>query len=125
MATYLCGNLTMYHGAVEEGARIISGDHARVEIHLGAGLPGELPAWVVVELPGPLASEKVSGDFRIDARLDDLKIHLEWGEVLAVPKSLPVLTVRFAEQTWRLQQDTRHVNRWKLVDEHDHTRSWS
>lgn len=103
-------------------ARVYLFDRPRVEVPLPASA-GSLPAWVVVELPGPQSESRPEGRFVADPRLPEAELVLAWGTVPGGTRA--TLTVVIGELEWVLEQDPRHPARWRLRCDPDHCRVWS
>jgi hypothetical protein len=65
------------------------------------------------------------GSFLADPRLPESEISFAWSKALAVPKALTVLTISVGEDSWILEQDVRHPERWLTVVDPDYRRHWS
>ena len=102
--------------------RVFLFDRPRVEVPLPPSA-GALPAWVVVELPGPQSADRPAGRFVADPRLPDVEVVLSWGTVPGGTRA--VLTVVIGELEWLLEQDPRDPSRWRLRCDPDHCRVWS
>jgi hypothetical protein len=103
-------------------ARLFLFDRPRVEVPLPPSA-GPLPAWVVVELPGPQSADRPEGRFVADPRLPEVEVALSWSTVPGGAR--PVLTVALGDQAWALEQDARDPSRWRLRSDPDHRRHWS
>ena len=101
-------------------ARLLLFDRPRVEVRL----PGELPAWLVLELPPPAADPRPQGVFRIDPRVPESEVQLEWAAATGPGVNRVLLTVTAAGRTWVLEPDPRTPARWRVHDA-DHHRHWS
>jgi hypothetical protein len=104
-------------------AKLFLFDRPRVEVRLPQPAAAALPAWVVVELPGPQAKDRPEGRFVADPRLPEVELTLSWGAVPGGTRA--VLTVSLGERTWVLEQDARYPSRWRLRSDPDHRRHWS
>ena len=104
-------------------ARLFLFDRPRVEVRLPQPDVPSLPAWVVVELPGPQATDRPEGRFVAEPRLPEVELALSWGTVPGGTRA--VLTVSLGGLTWVLEQDPRHPSRWRLRCDPDHCRIWS
>lgn len=104
-------------------ANLVLGVRPRVELLLPPDSPGGLSTWLVVELPGPQDQERPAGRYLPDPRLPESEIELTWGELARPPRTLRTLTVAAGGQTWELEQDPHHPDRWRLTG--DHHRHWS
>lgn len=102
-------------------ARLLLFDRPRVEVRL----PGELAAWLVLELPPPTADPRPQGAFAIDPRVPESVVQLDWSGVTAPGVSRVVLTVTAAGREWVLEPDPRTPARWRVRDDADHHRHWS
>src|SRR3954470_9857674 len=102
-------------------ARLLLFDRPRVEVRL----PGELPAWLVLELPPPPADPRPQGVFRIDPRVPESEVTLDWAAASAPGINRVTLTVTAAGRSWVLEPDPRHPARWRLHGNADHHRHWS
>jgi hypothetical protein len=101
------------------------GDRPRLEIPLTAGEPGSLPTWLVIALPGPTSKERPEGRFLADPRLPESEVVLAWSHALAVPRAVAVLTITVGDESWTLEQDVRHPERWLAQAHSDSKRHWS
>lgn len=105
--------------------RLLLGERPRLEIPLSSGESEQLPAWLVVEIPGPQAEPRPEGRFLVDACLPELAVQLAWSQILRVPRTLQVLTITLETQSWTLEQDPQHPNRWHEQADPDRQRTWS
>jgi hypothetical protein len=101
-------------------ARLLLFDRPRVEVRLS----GELPAWLVLELPPPTAEPRPQGVFRIDPRVPESEVTLEWAAATGPGVTRVLLTVTAAGRSWVLEPDPRAPGRWRLNDADGH-RFWS
>jgi hypothetical protein len=106
-------------------AHLFLGNRPRLEIPLPPSLPGTLPVWLTVDLPGPQSTERPEGRFRADPRIPESAIEFRWSEALAVPSPVAVLTITVGDESWTLEQDLRHPDRWLAHADADRRRHWS
>jgi hypothetical protein len=104
-------------------ANLVLGVRPRVELLLPPDEPGAFSTWLVVELPGPQSAERPEGRHLADPRLPESEIELRWGESARPPRTLATLTVIAGGETWELEQDAHHPDRWRLCG--DDRRHWS
>jgi len=101
------------------------GDRPRLEIPLRPSGPGSLLTWLTLDLPGPLAEKRPEGRFLADPRLPESEVVLTWNQALAVPRAVTVLTIVVGDESWTLEQDVRHPERWLAPTHSDSRRHWS
>src|SRR4051812_6044305 len=101
--------------------RLLLFDPPRVEVRL----PGELPAWLVLELPPPTAEPRPQGVFHIDPRVPESEVTLDWAAATAPGVSRVLLTVTAAGRSWVLEPDPRTPRRWRIHGDADPPRHWS
>lgn len=106
-------------------AQVVLGDRPRLEIALDPGTPGALQTGLVICLPSPTAEQRPEGRFLADPRLPESDVLFAWSQLAAVPRALHVLTVSTGGETWVLEQDVHHPDRWRLQGHSDHWRAWS
>ena len=104
---------------------LLLGDRARISIPLAQGAPGFLQTCLVIDLPGPAATERPEGRFRADPRLPETEIVLHWASLPCVPRPLSLLTVSVGGQSWNLEQDLHNRDRWLHQPDPDRLRGWS
>ena len=110
---------------VRPRAHLFLGDRPRLEMPLTSGAPGGLPIWLTIDLPGPMSVERPEGRFLADPRIPESEIEFRWGKALAVPSGLVILTIAVGDQSWTLEQDAHHPERWLAQTDLDHRRHWS
>jgi hypothetical protein len=108
-------------------ARLFLFDRPRVEIPLPPVAPvpcgDKLPVWLSVGLPGPNSANRTTGRFRVDPRVPESDVILEWG---TSPGGEPSLSVTVGGcHTWVLEPDDARPGRWRVESEVDACRYWS
>jgi hypothetical protein len=107
------------------GPYLLLADQARLCIPLARSATIPLQTWLVVELPGPTATEHREGRFCAEPRLPESEIELRWGTSPATPEPLRVLTVSLGDRCWELEQDIHNRKRWLHQPDPDRLRGWS